>query len=98
MNPSEMNLYPRISEKAVSDVANANYVFKVPLGSTKQSIAQAIEKQFDVKVGSVRTSVAKGKKIASQQKRRAPKMGSRQNFKKAYIHLSEGEIKIAEVA
>lgn len=97
MKPTEMNLYPRISEKAVGGTEAANYVFTVPLGSSKQSIASAIEEQFKVKVASVRTAVVKGKKKVSQRKRRAPQQGSRQNYKKAYIHLSEGEIKIAEV-
>ena len=97
MKAVPMNLYPRISEKAMAGTASANYVFMVPLRSSKQAIAEAIEQQFSVTVADVRTALVKGKQKASNQKRKPAKQGVRQNFKKAYIRLAAGEIKIAEV-
>jgi large subunit ribosomal protein L23 len=63
-------------------------VFKVDPRANKIEIGQAVEKLFDVKVASVRTSTVRGKK-----KRVGIKSFGRTNdWKKAYITLSEGEI------
>ncbi|HBO39297.1 MAG TPA: 50S ribosomal protein L23 [Pasteurellaceae bacterium] len=78
---------PHVSEKATNNAEKANaIVFKVALDANKVEIANAIEQLFEVKVDSVRTVVVKGK-----TKRRGSKMGSRSDWKKAYVTLQEGQ-------
>lgn len=63
-------------------------VFRVDPRANKIEIKQAVENLFDVKVASVRTTNMRGK-----QKRVGVKsMGRTNDWKKAYITLSEGEI------
>ncbi|MFY0666163.1 MAG: 50S ribosomal protein L23 [Natronospirillum sp.] len=78
---------PHISEKAtiVAD-GNGQYVFRVAPDATKPEIKQAVEKLFEVKVLNVRTLVQKGK-----VKRTARGLGKRNNVKKAYVRLAEGQ-------
>jgi len=80
-------LAPHISEKS-SIVAEANnqVVFKVATDASKPEIKQAVEMLFDVKVERVQVSNVKGK-----TKRFGAKMGSRNDWKKAYITLQEGQ-------
>jgi large subunit ribosomal protein L23 len=80
-------LAPHISEKS-SIVADANnqIVFRVATDATKPEIKQAIELLFEVKVDRVQVSNVKGK-----TKRFGAKMGRRNDWKKAYITLQEGQ-------
>jgi len=80
-------LAPHISEKS-SIVAEANnqVVFKVATDASKPEIKQAVEMLFDVKVDRVQVSNVKGK-----TKRFGAKMGRRNDWKKAYITLQEGQ-------
>lgn len=79
-------LGPHISEKATT-VADKNrqYVFKVRLDANKLEIKTAVEKLFNVKVEGVNTTVVKGK-----SKRFGARLGSRSDYKKAYVQLQEG--------
>ena len=78
---------PHISEKAtiVAD-GNGQYVFRVATDATKPEIKQAVESLFDVKVLSVRTLIHKGK-----VKRTIHGFGKRNDVKKAYVRLAEGQ-------
>lgn len=83
---------PIISEKS-SVVADKHkqIVFKVVRSATKAEIKSAIEMLFkNVKVKDVTVLNVKGKK-----KRFALRLGKRQDWKKAYVSLSEGDINFA---
>jgi large subunit ribosomal protein L23 len=80
-------LAPVVSEKStrVAD-KNRQYVFRVADDSTKPQIKAAVELMFKTKVDSVTVSRVKGKK-----KRFGRMMGRRNNWKKAYVRLAEGQ-------
>jgi large subunit ribosomal protein L23 len=80
-------LSPIVSEKSAMAADKANqFAFKVVTDATKPEIAQAVELMFDVKVEQVRTVNVKGK-----QKRFGAMLGKRNNWKKAYVRLQDGQ-------
>lgn len=80
-------LGPVISEKAQLVTESSNQVvFKVASDAAKQDIKAAVEKFFPVKVLGVRTANIKGK-----TKRTRHGLGRRNDWKKAYIRLEEGQ-------
>jgi large subunit ribosomal protein L23 len=80
-------LAPQISEKAtyVAD-KHEQVVFRVASDATKPEVKAAVELMFKVTVKSVQISVVKGK-----QKKFGRFMGSRNNWKKAYVCLNPGQ-------
>lgn len=84
---------PRTTEKAYGLSASTNtYVFNVPLDANKQAIAEAVAAQFNVKVTDVKTVIQKGKTVRfSRGKNRYPGTTTRQDAKKAYVTLAEGD-------
>jgi large subunit ribosomal protein L23 len=80
-------LAPQISEKAtyVAD-RNEQVIFRVASNATKPEIKAAVELMFKVNVESVQVAVVKGKK-----KRFGRFVGSRKNWKKAYVCLAPGQ-------
>ncbi len=83
---------PIVSEKSAT-VADSHkqIVFKVVRSATKPEIKAAIEMLFkNVKVKDVTVVNVKGKK-----KRFALRQGKRQDWKKAYVSLAEGDINFA---
>jgi large subunit ribosomal protein L23 len=79
-------LAPNISEKATTAAeANNTVVFKVATDATKAEIKAAVEKLFEVTVEGVNTLNVKGK-----EKRTGARTGRRNDWKKAYVTLSEG--------
>ena len=80
-------LAPVVSEKStrVAD-KNRQYVFRVADAATKPEIRAAVELLFKTKVDSVTVSRVKGKK-----KRFGRFIGRRNNWKKAYVRLAEGQ-------
>jgi|CXWL01.1.fsa_nt_gi large subunit ribosomal protein L23 len=80
-------LAPVVSEKStrVAD-KNRQYVFRVLDAATKPEIKAAVELLFKTKVDSVTVSRVKGKK-----KRFGRFIGRRNNWKKAYVKLAEGQ-------
>jgi len=91
----DLLLIPRVSEKAYAMSQRDNiktYVFEVPVGSNKHSVARAITMQYDVVVTSVRTTTAKGKVKQSYRKGGRPITGVRSDVKKAYVTLREGDV------
>jgi large subunit ribosomal protein L23 len=80
-------LAPQISEKAtyVAD-KHEQIVFRVAPDATKPEVKAAVELLFKVTVKSVQIAVVKGK-----QKKFGRFMGSRKNWKKAYVCLNAGQ-------
>lgn len=72
---------PHVTEKTAGQL-----VFSVSIDATKIDIKRAVEKMFDVSVVSVRTSSVKGKQVRFGRIK-----GRRNNWKKAYIRLAEGQ-------
>ena len=90
MNPQRLMqvlLAPQISEKAthVAD-KNSQVVFRVASDATKPEVKAAVELLFKVSVDSVQIANVKGK-----QKKFGRFMGSRKNWKKAYVCLKAGQ-------
>jgi large subunit ribosomal protein L23 len=87
-------LKPRLSEKAYGTAQATNtFVIDVPKELNKHEVAASVEKQFDVKVKSVRTVSRKGKAkriMNTTGKRSANRLGSQASIKKAYITLHTG--------
>jgi large subunit ribosomal protein L23 len=78
---------PLISEKANLLKEESRIVtFEVNRNANKIEIKQAVEKAFDVKVKSVNTIQFRGK-----VKRVGANLGQRNNWKKAYVTLEEGQ-------
>ena len=80
-------LAPQISEKAtwVAD-KNEQIIFRVASDATKPEVKAAVELLFKVSVESVQIANVKGK-----EKRFGRYMGSRKNWKKAYVSLMPGQ-------
>lgn len=78
---------PHVSEKATNAAETANQiVFRVANTATKKEIKGAIEMLFEVNVENVQVANVKGK-----TKRTQNGIGRRNNWKKAYIRLQEGQ-------
>lgn len=83
---------PLLTEKANLQLeVDGKVVFKVDPKSNKIEIKKAVEKMFDVKVKHVHTTNMHGK-----QKRVGRFSGYTNDWKKAYVTLSEGEINFAD--
>ncbi len=87
-------LGPHVSEKSTiaAEVGN-QVVFKVATDATKLEIKKAVESLFEVEVAQVRTVCVKGK-----TKRTKFGMGKRNDWKKAYVRLNDGQDIDFEVA
>jgi len=80
-------LSPQISEKATLVGDNNNQViFRVVTDATKPEIKAAVELMFKVGVNSVQVTCVKGK-----VKRMGRFEGRRNDWKKAYVCLAEGQ-------
>ena len=78
---------PHVSEKATNAAEQSNQiVFRVASTATKKEIKGAIEMLFEVNVENVQVANVKGK-----TKRTQNGVGRRNNWKKAYIRLQEGQ-------
>ena len=87
MNIHEVIKGPLVTEKL--DLARETlrqYSFLVDSKATKQDVALAVSKLFQVTVEGVRTSIVRGK-----VKRVGRSIGKRANFKKAFVTLKEGD-------
>lgn len=87
-------LKPRLSEKAYATAQATNtFVIDVPAELNKHEVAAVVEKQFEVKVKSVRTVTRKGKTkrvMNTTGKRYSNQHGTQSDIKKAYITLQAG--------
>ena len=78
---------PHVSEKSARISTEGNqYVFRVRTDATKPEIRAAVEHQFEVKVDTVHVV-----NVAGKQKRFGRSLGRRQDWKKAYVRLAEGQ-------
>lgn len=77
---------PIISEKStVAAETNRQFVFKVQKKATKEQVKDAVELMFSVEVESVNVLNVKGK-----HKRFGRSIGTRSDWKKAYVKLKPG--------
>ncbi|MBI3984225.1 50S ribosomal protein L23 [Candidatus Microgenomates bacterium] len=88
-----MIIEPIVSEKALMITEKQRtYVFVVPANASKIAIARAIAERFKVKVATVNTVNVRGKvKLTPVQRGRRRLSGQRNDYKKAYVRLAEGE-------
>ncbi len=77
---------PLVTEKNTFHNAMGVYVFEVDLDCDKKEIRTEVEKNFKVKVQSVKTSVCRG-----HSKLTKTGYGKIPRWKKAYVKLVEGE-------
>ena len=78
---------PIVSEKSGKLRENNNkYLFKTALKASKADIKRAVESLFDVKVTHVNSCIVRG-----AVKRRGMHVSKRNNYKKAYITLEQGQ-------
>lgn len=83
---------PCLTEKAsLMQEIDGKIVFKVHPKANKIEVKNAVELMFDVKVKDVRTVSMRGK-----QKRVGKTVGFTNDWKKAYVTLSEGTINFAD--
>lgn len=86
-NVSEILVRPLVTEKShVQLDQHGAYTFVVANDANKIEIANAIEKQFNVKVTAVRTL-----RYAGKMKRMGKWMGRKASWKKAVVTLAEGD-------
>jgi len=89
---TQINIFPRATEKAYAQSKNNIYIFEVPLDANKQQIVAAIQAQFGVKIVNIKTLIQNGKAIRfSRGKRSQPGKTTRKDLKKAYVTLAEGD-------
>ena len=79
-------LGPHVSEKASMVGEKGQVVFKVASDATKPEIKKAVEQLFNVTVKGVQVLNRKGK-----LKRTARGFGKRNDLRKAYVKLAEGQ-------
>ena len=79
-------LAPVVSEKSANAGEAGQVVFKVVTDASKREIKQAVEAMFEVNVEQVRVVNMKGK-----SKRFGALRGRRNDWKKAYVRLQEGQ-------
>ncbi len=91
------NIYTILKGPCLTEKANLQQefgnkvVFKVHPDANKIEIRKAVEAMFKVKVRDIKTVSMPGK-----QKRVGKYMGRTQDWKKAYVTLSEGEINFVD--
>ena len=78
---------PLLTEKvAAAQDANNQYAFEVDPKANKIEIKRAVELMFDVKVTAVQVV-----NVAGKVRRLGRSVGRRQDWKKAYVTLAEGQ-------
>ena len=88
-DPRDVLLAPVISEKSYGLLDENKYTFLVRPDANKTQIKIAVEKVFNVKVGTVNTLNRQGKR-----KRTRAGFGKRADSKRAIVTLREGRIEI----
>ena len=86
MDPRDILIRPKITERTTDLMAEGKYVFVVDKRANKIQIADAVEEIFKVKVEKVNTVNVKGK-----TKRMGRTQGKRADYKKAIVKLAPGE-------
>jgi large subunit ribosomal protein L23 len=91
MQAVHIQISPRLSEKTYGLRLQNTYVFNAPKKVNKNEIADAVAIQYGVTVVKVNTIVAKGKAVSSVRKGGRAVPGRRNDVKKAYVTLAEGD-------
>ena len=87
-----MLVRPIATEKAYHEQTKRTYMFNVPAGASKQSVAQQVADQYKVTVLGVRIVIRKGKATKfSRGKHAYPGTTYRQDKRIAYVTLKEGD-------
>lgn len=87
-----ITVYPLTTEKSYQQAERNVYVFQAPLNANQQEIKKAVEESFKVSVIKIKTLITFGKKTrASKGKHGRPGVAFRQDTKKAYVTLQEGD-------
>ena len=88
-----MSLKPRLSEKSYGLSQSTNtYVFDVPSGANRLSVAKAVAAQYEVEVIKVNVANINGKTKRTFLNRRGKSVkGRNQDVKKAYVTLKKGD-------
>ena len=87
-----VTLKPRLSEKAYALSEQLNtYTFDVPGDANKHSVADAVAKQYEVSVLSVRIAGVPGKAKRAYRGRGRSVAAQRSNIRKAYVTLANGD-------
>jgi large subunit ribosomal protein L23 len=85
-------LKPRLSEKAYGlSQARNTYVFDIPEGTNKHTVARAVAAQFSVTVTNVNIANVKGKAKRTVRKSGRAVAGRQSDFRKAYVTLKAGD-------
>ena len=82
---TKLIIAPVVSEKSTLLAEQNKFVFKVKKTANKKTIKQAVELMFNVEVDSIHVLNVKGK-----TKRYGRFIGSRSDWKKAYVKLKAG--------
>ena len=85
MTAYDMIRKPVVTEASMAATAERKYTFVVDKRATKNEIAKAVDKLFDVKVEKVNTINYDGKK----KRKGAGRPGKRPDWKKAIVTLTE---------
>ena len=87
-----ITLKPRMSEKAygLSQTART-YIFEVPVGANKHTVARAVAAQFEVTVENVNITNIAGKAKRTVRKGGRQVKGHESDMRKAYVTLAEGQ-------
>lgn len=85
-SPQDIIIKPVITEKSMNGIANRKYTFKVAKNATKNEIAKAVEKLFNVEVAKVHTMnvIGRSKRINFKMP-----MGKKPDWKKAIVTITE---------
>jgi len=87
---SNIVLKPRMSEKTYEMSNSRVYVFDVDKDINKHQISDAVEEVYGVTVTNIRTIIVKGK-VKRTYKNRKYQTGRRNDIKKAYVTVKEGD-------
>lgn len=79
---------PLITEKSMKDAADGKFSFKVLKSANKNDIKKRVEKNFNVNVTHVSTSILKGKKTRVGTRRTERKVS---DWKKAVVTVKKGQ-------
>ncbi len=86
MQPFNVMLKPILSEKSSKlREATGQYTFVIRMDASKEDVAKAVNKMFDVKVESVRTLITR-----QRARRRGQHMTPTRKVKKAIVTLAKG--------
>lgn len=86
MNPADVIVRPIITEKSTALAGEGQYVFEIHPGSTKHTVARAVEALFRVEVAAVNVMNVRGK-----PRRYGRFEGRRARWRKAVVTLGEGQ-------